>query len=395
MNVIRQPLTLRILALWTAILSFTAALAVARVAKGHEDPGASDPLFTNVVLRLLKIQIPDAGLLSLSQDSRVYVKATVVDGETIYTNVMLHLKGGAGSFRPLRDKPGLTLKFDEAGPSFHGLNKIHLNNSVQDTTYLSEWLCSELFREAGVPAPRAVPVLVELNERRLGIFVLLESVDRQFLGRYFKNTHGNVYCPPGNSDITARMYCIGGRDRNNRADLIALAAAAQSPDTVQLDRVLDMDRFLSYLAMEVMLCHRDGYTFNVKNYLLFHDLDAEKMVFIPHDLDQMLQRPNQSILPRARGVVSSDILGDEVTQKRYLERVSELYRKVFVAPVLTQRIDSLVAKLAPELDAYSPDLARRFLIRSENLKTRIVNRAGALEKQLQSSNLGSTLEERH
>jgi hypothetical protein len=235
-------------------------------------------------------------------------------------------------------------------------------------------------------------VLVELNGRHLGISVLLESVDRQFLARYFKNTHGNVYCPSGNDDITDRMDCIGGRNRNDRADLIALADAVRPADTSQLARVLDMDRFLSFLAMEVMLCHRDGYTFNVKNYLLFHDVDTQKMVFIPHDLDSMLQNPNQPILPQARGIVSSDILGERTTRKRYLERLSELSHKVFVAPVLVERIDALVARLAPQLDAYSPQLARKFAARAESLKTRVVNRARELEEQLQFSK-GPTFQE--
>lgn len=67
------------------------------------------------------------------------------------------------------------------------------------------------------------------------------------------------------TDITEPLDCIGGRDRNNQADLTALAEAAQRPSGAWLAQVLDMDRSISFLAMEVMLCHWDGYTFNVKN----------------------------------------------------------------------------------------------------------------------------------
>ena len=389
MNAIRPSLRFRILAALAAMM-FSGPAAMARNGKATtgQDSAAAEALFTNGIILVLKIDIPNPGMKSLRRDRRTCVQATVRDGGTVYTNVMIRLKGGAGSFRPVDNKPGLTLKFEEASASFHGLNKIHLNNSVQDRTFLSEWLCGEIFREAGVPAPRAVPVLVELNGRRLGICVLLESVDRQFLARYFKNTHGNVYCPPGNSDITEPLDCIGGRERNNRADVEELAAAATTPGSARLPQVLDMDRFLSFLALEVMLCHRDGYTFNVKNYLIYHDLDSQKMVFIPHDLDTMLQDPNQPALPRVQGVVSKAVLADRLTQKRYLERLSDLYRKVFVAPVLIGRIDALVAKIGPAIQAYDPDLARAFMSHVGNLKTRIVSRARALRAQLNASELG-------
>jgi hypothetical protein len=148
MNVIRPTLRFGILAILAATILFdTAAMVRPGKATAREDPAAADALFTNGVVHLLKIEIPNAGMRSLRRDARTYVKATVREDGTVYTNVMIRLKGGAGSFRPLDDKPGFTLKLDEASTSFHGLNKIHLNNSVQDPTYLSEWLCSEMRRK--------------------------------------------------------------------------------------------------------------------------------------------------------------------------------------------------------------------------------------------------------
>jgi hypothetical protein len=57
---------------------------------------------------------------------RPEVVATVREGGTVYTNVALHLKGAAGSFRPFDDKPALTLNFSRHGANqqFHGYSKI-------------------------------------------------------------------------------------------------------------------------------------------------------------------------------------------------------------------------------------------------------------------------------
>jgi len=67
--------------------------------------------------------------------------------------VAVHLKGAAGSFRQVDDNPALTLSFGKlsSGQRFHGLRKIHLNNSVQDPSFSTEDICGGMFHAAGVP----------------------------------------------------------------------------------------------------------------------------------------------------------------------------------------------------------------------------------------------------
>lgn len=349
---------------------------------GTKEAKAADSLFGNPTARLLRIEIPPAGMNSLRRDSRTYVNARLQEGGTVYTNVLVRLKGGAGSFRPLDDKPGLTIKVE--GQSFHGLKKFHLNNSVQDNSYISEWVCGEIFRQAGVPTARALPVVVELNRRRLGLYVLLERVNEAFLARTFKATDGGVYSPPGNTDISPHLDCIGGREKHDPANLAAVVDAARSRDLKKLAEVVDLERFISFMAVEVMLCHWDGYTSNIKNYLLYHDLDTNRMVFIPHDLDQLLQDSNRPVLPRTKGMVARAVLSDPAMRTRYLVRFGEIYSRHFVVPTLTQRIDGLVQRLAPGLSTYDAGLARSFAGTAQRFKTRIINRENALQGQLRA-----------
>src|SRR5207253_9336101 len=136
----------------------------------------------------IKIEIKSTNLAALQRNDRAYVPATVREGDIVYTDVGIHLKGAAGSKRDLNDKPALTLNFDkfQDRQKFHGLDKIHLNNSVQDPSYMTELLCGELFRAAGVPAARTTHARVELNGRDLGLYVLKEGFTKTFLRRYFK-----------------------------------------------------------------------------------------------------------------------------------------------------------------------------------------------------------------
>ncbi len=68
------------------------------------------------------------------QQTRPEVLATVRQSDQTYTNVALHLKGAAGSFRGFDDKPALTLNFHKNAPGQRAgkYSKLSLNNSVQD-----------------------------------------------------------------------------------------------------------------------------------------------------------------------------------------------------------------------------------------------------------------------
>ena len=58
-------------------------------------------------------------------------------------------------------RPGLGIKFNEfeSGQSFYGHEKILLNNSASDPSYLCEAIGGEIFRAAGVPAAKVALVL--------------------------------------------------------------------------------------------------------------------------------------------------------------------------------------------------------------------------------------------
>src|SRR3989442_7617350 len=131
-------------------------------------------LFSNGVPLQIEIQISDADVKILKKDSRKYVKATVIEtipagiqlplgNQIVYTNVGLHLKGSAGRFRQIDDpKPAFTLSLNQFNieQRFHGLRKIHLNNSVQDASYLNELLAGELCPAANDPPTRVAHPLV-------------------------------------------------------------------------------------------------------------------------------------------------------------------------------------------------------------------------------------------
>ena len=160
---------------------------------GASWPGAE--LFTNNEVCQIQLEIRPEDLQKLRSEAREFVHANVTQGGVLYQDVAVHLKGSVGSFRPVDDKPGFTLDFARfrTDQHFHGLRRIHLNNSVEDPTYCNEQLGSELFRSAGVPAPRVSRAVVTLNRRKLGLYVLKEGFTEDFLSCYFKTVSGDLF----------------------------------------------------------------------------------------------------------------------------------------------------------------------------------------------------------
>jgi spore coat protein H len=321
---------------------------------------------------------------------RPEVVATVREGGIVYTNVSLHIKGAAGSFRPFDDKPALTLNFSRHGADqqFHGYSKISLNNSVQDPSYLSEAISRELFEAAGVPVPRSDHATVLINDRDLGLYVLTEGFGKPFLKRYFKNVSGNLYDGGFVQDITGNLLTNSGDKPADRSDVDRLENAAFEHDPKnrwqRLGQVLDLDRFVSFLAMEVMTCHWDGYALNRNNYRLFHDLETDRMVFMPHGMDQMFgtfrSTPNSSIQPSMQGLVARALTTTPEGHRLYLERIASLRTNIFIEEKLTNRVYELSRRIRPTLAAY--DLARDHDAHVEYLCQRIVERARSISAQL-------------
>jgi spore coat protein H len=349
----------------------------------------SEAFFNHGPIPSLHIEIGGTNLAMLRRNHRTYVRATVREGDKVYADVGIHLKGAAGSFRGLDDKPALTLNFDKfrPGQAFHGLDKIHLNNSVQDSSFLCEILCGELFRAAGVPAARGTHARVWLNGRHLGLYVLKEGFDKTFLRRYFRNPNGNLYDGGFLKEITEPIERTSGEgDVPPHSELKALAQAAREPDPAKrwqrLHQVLDVDRFISFIALEVMTWHWDGYAMKRNNYRVYHDPDSGKIVFFPHGMDQMFWEPRGSLLPGFEGLVAAAVVATPEGKRRYQQRLAELTVQLFQEEQLTNRIRQLQARVRPVLEAIGPEAVRQHEAAVNHLCHQVVQRARFLQGEV-------------
>ena len=80
------------------------------------------------------------------------------------------------------------------------------------------------------PAPRAGHALVKLNQRNLGLYVLLEGWDKRFLKQHFKDARGNLYDGGYGNEVTNRLDINSGDFPKDWSKLELLANAAEEPD---------------------------------------------------------------------------------------------------------------------------------------------------------------------
>ncbi len=349
----------------------------------------TEAFFANHVIPRIRIQLDQDALAALRNHFRSYVPATVIEGTNTYRDVGIHLKGQYGTFQGIDGRPSLTLNFNKyiRGQRFHGMDKIHLNNSAQDPSYLCELIGRELFEAAGIPTARATHARAELNGRDLGLCVLTEGYDKRFLKRHFKNPDGNLYDSEFRHDITDPLKKGSGKGPDDHSDLMALAAAAEEPNPAQrltrLSKLLDLDRFYSTLALESMMRHHDGYAISINNYWIYQDPTNSRAVFLPHGMDQLFYQPQAALLPDLEGVLALAVLQTQTGRREFRARCVTLYTKFF--PTLSNRVEIGRAKIRPVLAQLGSNTVAHHDQAVTNLQRRIDERLRYLQREVLST----------
>ena len=373
-------------------ISFLLLLALPTLACGQiksapkADP--SDQVFkTSTPLATFRIAVDDANLKLLKAEPKKYVRCTVVVNDKTYKDVAIHIKGAVGSFQNWDGKPALTVNFDKfvKDQTFSGLDKIHLNNSVQDGGYLNEIACSELAKAMGLPTARACHAIVELNGRKMGLYVLKEGYNGHFVERNFRGaTGGNLYDGGFLTDIDAKLKLDDGPGCDGK-DLKALADACKLGDAKKryeaVAKLVNVDLFAKNAALQFLATDWDGYIRNRNNYRVYFPPMDGKAVFIPHGMDQMFNSPTEGLWPGPGALVSRAILENDEGKKKTIAAYKELAEKHFT-PDFLKRMDEWIAHTKDGLAKVNKDWAKSFEDGAKGDRERMKQRMEHVKKEL-------------
>jgi hypothetical protein len=171
-----------------------------------------------------------------------------------------------------------------------GAKRIHLRTTWRDPTALRTVLGFDLYDRAGAVAPRARLVRVHINGAFFGLYTAVEAVDEQFLRRrgfvepllFQPQSDGRRYSVP--SLYHANWAQRTQTDRPSAA-LATFIEGYHETDDVQgyLERTLDVERYVNYLAATALIHHWDSVT---RNFFWCLDGLTKKWTVIPWDLDR-------------------------------------------------------------------------------------------------------------
>lgn len=124
--------------------------------------------------------------------------AVVIDGES-YKNIAIRAKGNTSLSRVANygnDRYSFKIEFDHYNDAttYHGLDKLCLNNIIQDNTYMKDYLCYTMMNYAGVSSPLCSFAYITVNGEDWGLYLAVEAVEDSFLERNYNGT-GNLYKP--------------------------------------------------------------------------------------------------------------------------------------------------------------------------------------------------------
>jgi len=366
----------------------------------------TDAFFANTAISKIDITItPAAGVLKplapLAAEPRKYVKATITVGDKVYPNVGLHLRGGLGSFLPIEEKAGFTINMDkfEGKAKFHGMDKWHLMNSKQDGSFVSELISNEMLRAAGVPALRIKHAIVSVNGQPKGFYCLKEGYDTRWFKKHFGDATGNFY--DGGSivggtkvwqrdiDSEPKLELLRGNGPKEHADLKALVAVCREGDLKkrweQLEKMLDMDVFISGFCIQAILGDWDGYVFHKCNYRVYNNPKTNKIVFLPSGLDQEFGNPDQGpLVPPMQGMVASAVYNTPEGKARYLKRMEEINTTMMNTEKWLKRLDELQAQVQPALTSVDAKAGAEYPNQLKRIRDFFTIRPKSIERQLKT-----------
>ena len=302
-------------------------------------------------------EIEEYGLSRPFADIYTWFGATVtVDGET-HADVGVRKKGFLGSQSDT--KPALKLRFDKYvdGQSLGGvMERMTLNNSIQDPSMVNTCLSYRVFAAAGSPAPRCNFATVSVNGKDLGLYVHVEEMKAPFLSRHFESAEGNLYegtvsdfTPTYRGTIEKKTH----EDAADWSDIDAVVTALQDPTDAglkALGEIVDLDRFLSFWATEVLVGHWDGYAGDRNNYHFYREPDGP-FVFIPWGTDDTfhlkddpnpfddISDPPPSVL--ALTAIPNRLYNDGDWRVEYVARLKEMLSTVWDEEELLAVVDEM------------------------------------------------------
>ena len=301
--------------------------------------GYESRLFDTSYVHTIDIVMDDwDGFIDGCEDEEYTSCAVIIDNEA-YKNVGIRAKGNTSLSSVSaygNDRYSFKIEFDhyDSGKTYYGLDKLSLNNIIQDNTYMKDYLVYQMMGYFGVDSPLCSYVYITVNGEDFGLYLAVEGVEESFLSRNYGSDYGELYKPdttqtqgggdgempdmrnasepPDGTEVPDRREDENGIQGGSSSEDVSLIYSDDDYDSYSnifdnaktnisdddrdrfieslkklnenenIEDVVDVDEVIRYFVVHNFVCNFDSYTGSmIHNYYLYEE--NGKMSMIPWD----------------------------------------------------------------------------------------------------------------
>ncbi len=415
-----------VLALLIAALAFCAPALGFEAGYGGVTLGYETRLFDTTTVHTIDIVMDDwEGFIDGCEDEEYVMCSLIIDGEE-QPGAGIRAKGNTSLSSVAaygNDRYSFKVEFDhyDSSLSYYGLDKLNLNNIIQDNTYMKDYLSYRLMAAAGAAA-RPVQLCLDNSERR-GLGPLPGGGGRGEMGEMPGRGEGGEFTMPEEGGFGADRGGMMGSDDvyliytdddpesypnifdNAKTDVSAsdeerlIAALKALNEGGDVSDCVDVEAVIRYFVAHNFVCNFDSYTGSmVHNYYLYEEDGILSM--LPWDYNLafggfMSGSDATSLVnwdidePVSGGTVESRpmlawIFESEEYTELYHEIFAEFIDSVFTSGWFEELMDETVSLIAPyvELDPTKFCTYEEFELGVETLREFCLLRAESITYQL-------------
>lgn len=197
------------------------------VQKASTVMGYEKKLFDTSKVHTINIIMDDWDEFTANCKSEEYYSCTVVIDNEAYKNVAIRGKGNTSLSQVTNDRYSYKIEFDhyDSINTYYGLDKLCLNNIIQDNTYMKDYLTYRMMNEIGVASPLCSYAYITVNGEDWGLYLAIEGVEESFLQRNYGKDYGELYKPDsmdmgggrGNGEKFDKNKFVGDSESNSKA----------------------------------------------------------------------------------------------------------------------------------------------------------------------------------
>ena len=289
---------------------------------------SSEYIFDQESLHMFDLILSEENLNLINRNpaAEEYVEGMLIFENDTISPVGIRYKGSIGAFVGCLDGPNMfepsgakictklsmkiKINWEGRKEKFFGLKKLQFHSMNNDASQMHDRAGYWLFRQMGVPAPRAVHAKLTINGIYTGLYSLVEQIDSRFIKENFDDNEGNLYKEiwPLTSDgvpypIDDYISALKTNENNNPSVELIRSFGQKIADANEEDlqqiiaEHMDIDEIISYAVVDRIIRNDDGAFHwycegngcDNHNYYWYEEPSSTQIHLIPWDLDNAFE----------------------------------------------------------------------------------------------------------